>query len=120
MSYTKILNNLLKNTLKTKEQTLSVPFDKNIIEQIFLNYTDAELVDEGEIWFTTNSGCDFDLKFNELEMTFNFNYDNYDDSYDDESLNDKKISKAEAYGADCNNMVYLGSGVSIPLDEVWW
>jgi hypothetical protein len=49
MSYTKILNNLLKNTLKTKEQTLSVPFDKNIIEQFFLNYTDAELVDEGEI-----------------------------------------------------------------------
>ncbi len=53
MSYTKILNYLLKNTLKTKKQTLSVPFDKNITKQIFLNYTDAELFDEGESWFTT-------------------------------------------------------------------
>ena len=105
---------------KTKEQTLSVPFDKNITEQIFLNYTDAELFDEGEIWFTTNSGYHFDLKFNNSEMTFNFVYDENEDNYTDENSNDKKISKAEAYGADNNNMVYLGGGMSIPLDEVWW
>ena len=53
-------------------------------------------------------------------MTFNFIYDNNDDNCSDENLNDKEISKAESYGADDNNMVYLGGGTSIPLDEVWW
>jgi len=119
MSYTSTLNDYLKATLKTKEQTLTVPFNKNITKQIFLNYTDAELFDEGEIWFTTNSGYHFDLKFNDLEMTFNFIYDN-NESYADESSCSTNISKADAYGADENNMVYLGDGMKIPLDEVWW
>lgn len=120
MSYTTILNDFLKNTLKTKEQTLSLPFDKNIAKQIFLNYTDAELFKEGEIWFTTNSGYHFDLKFNDSEMTFNFIYKKWDNNCSDENLNDKKISKAKSCGADDNNMVYLSGGMSIPLDKVWW
>jgi hypothetical protein len=48
------------------------------------------------------SGHHFSLKFNDLKMTFNFVYNNNDEYIDESST--KNISKADAYGADDNNM----------------